>query len=108
MAVVQILILPAGARLRWLLATLLGGGIGFVLLSVIGEILAAIIDYRVRVALSEGIIQMTSGGVLGLAIAIAQRLVLRNILPRCYILSKHHNRHSCLSVGGRKLRRRAF
>ena len=81
MAAVQVLVLPRGSRLGWALATLLGGAIGFVLLAVVGEILAAVIDYRVRVSISEGIIQFTSGAVLGLTIAIAQRLALRGLLP---------------------------
>ena len=81
MAAAQVIVLPRGARGRWALATLVGGGVGFVLLSVVGEILAAVIDYRVRVAISEGIIQMTAGAVMGLAIAFAQRLALRELLP---------------------------
>lgn len=81
MAVVQVLVLPAGGRLRWWLATLIGAGAGFVLLSVVGEILAVVIDYRVRVTISEGIIQASSGAVLGFAIAVAQRLALPARLP---------------------------
>jgi len=72
----------------WLAATAAGGALGLAVASVVGETLANLIDPGVNLILSEGVIQCTSGGAVGLGIGFAQWLVLRPAIPngRIWIL----------------------
>jgi hypothetical protein len=72
---------PAPVRL-WIVATTLGAAVGFALAAVIGEALGNFIDPTLNVVIGEGIIETTSGAVVGLAIGAAHWLVLRRLLPR--------------------------
>ena len=70
----QCLAIPRGtARWRvWILATPLGAGAGYVLASVVGEILGNTIDPSLNVVIGEGAIETASGAVVGLGIGFAQ------------------------------------
>jgi hypothetical protein len=80
----QFLALPRGVASwgAWIVATLLGAAVGFALAAVVGEALGNVIDPALNVVIGEGIIEMTSGAIVGLAIGSAQWLVLRALLPR--------------------------
>jgi hypothetical protein len=81
--VLQFDALPRGTvSLRaWILATLLGAGAGFAVAALVGEILGDVISPSVNIVLGGGIIQITSGAIVGLGIGLAQWRVLRSILP---------------------------
>lgn len=83
-AIAQWLAMPRGA-VRWhrvVLATVAGMAIGLVATSIVGELLGNAVDPLVNVIVGEGLIEDTSGAVLGIAVAIAQWLALREVLPR--------------------------
>jgi len=75
----QCLAIPRGTAgwKMWILATPLGAGAGYVLASVVGEILGNTIDPSLNVVIGEGAIETVSGAVVGLGIGFAQWLVLR-------------------------------
>lgn len=56
----------------WILWSAFGGAVGYVGASVVGEILGNTIDPRLPVVVGEGMIEVGSGAVLGLAIGLAQ------------------------------------
>ena len=66
----------------WILWSGLGGGVGYVGASVVGEILGNAIDPLLPLVIGEGTIEVGSGAVLGLAIGIAQRLAGAHELAR--------------------------
>jgi hypothetical protein len=68
-------------RRVWIVATALGAAVGFAFAAVVGEALGNLIDPALNVVIGEGIIEMTSGAIVGLAIGLAQWLALRRFLP---------------------------
>lgn len=81
---VQLVAIPRGtvALRTWLGATVIGGALGLAVASVVAEFLADLIDPSVNLVLGEGVIQDTSGAVVGAAIGSAQWLVLRPLMPK--------------------------
>lgn len=70
-------------RLRdWIVSTTVGGVAGFTLASLVGETLGNAIDPLLNVVVGEGIIEDTSGAVLGLCIAAAQLIGARRLAGR--------------------------
>jgi len=83
-SVVQLAIIPRGA-VRWgvwTIANIAGFAVGYVLTSLVGESLGSLVDPGLNLIVGEGTIEDASGAVLGLAIGLAQWLVLRRALPR--------------------------
>ena len=74
-AVAQLVALgrDASGRRSWVLWSGLGGAVGYVGASVVGEILGNTIDPLLPIVIGEGTIEVGSGAVLGLAIGLAQR-----------------------------------
>lgn len=83
-SVVQLAIIPRGA-VRWdvwTIANIAGFALGYVLASLVGESLGALVDPGLNLIVGEGLIEDASGAVLGLAIGLAQWLVLQRARPR--------------------------
>jgi len=81
---VQLVAMPRGtvAWRTWIGATIVGGAIGLAVASVVAELLANLIDPSVNLVLGEGVIQDSSGAIVGAAIGAAQWLVLRPLMPK--------------------------
>lgn len=81
-SVIQLVVIPREATSwrTWIGATVIGGALGFAAASVVGEILANLIDPSVNLVLGEGVIQGTSGAIVGAGIGSAQWLVLRPVM----------------------------
>ena len=65
----------------WILATVLGGAVGFAVAAMVGEVLGNTIDPTLSVVIGGGAIQIASGATVGLGIGFAQWFVLRRLLP---------------------------
>jgi hypothetical protein len=63
-----------------ILATPAGAALGFAVAAVVGEGLGNVIDPTISVVVNGGIIQITSGAFVGLAVGVAQWLVFRPYL----------------------------
>jgi hypothetical protein len=80
----QLFALPRGAvtPVAWIAATVVGAAAGFVLASLVGEILGNVIPYTAGLIIGGGTIQGITGAMVGLGIGSAQRRVVPALGPR--------------------------
>lgn len=80
---VQYMVLPRKQipSMRWILATLAGGDIGFTLAAIAGKVLSDRLDPTRNMVLGQGAVVAIAGVIIGLAIGFGQGLVLQRRLP---------------------------
>ena len=72
--VVMLAVVPRGVGSwpRWIVASVVGFAVGYILVAIVGETLGNIVDPRMNLVVGEGAIEDSAGAVLGIAVASAQ------------------------------------